>query len=200
MISRGVLFEKLSPAPWEWSNLLNLAVGAVSAAAQVGGRVERSKSFSPLSLFWGSLRERPVATTNPAAQRAPLLLILTWLPWLPASPALRIHNERFKEQLRQVQAYLMSLKQKEILRWTGQLEINFPFAALISARWAERLGPKAPVSPLRDGLYLGLLHRLALTPWLIKALKLIHKQHDTDLSFTTLRNTSHRGNYPVMAS
>lgn len=82
----------------------------------------------------------------------------SWLPWLSASPALRINNERFKEQLRQVQAYLMSLRQKEILPWTGGLEINFPFAALISVRWAERLGPKAPVSPLVDELYLGLLH------------------------------------------
>lgn len=55
----------------------------------------------------------------------------------------------------------MSLRQKEILPWTGGLEINFPFAALISVRWAERLGPKAPVSPLADELYLGLLHWLA---------------------------------------
>lgn len=39
----------------------------------------------------------------------------SWLPWLSASPALRINNERFIEQLRQVQAYLMSLRQKEIL-------------------------------------------------------------------------------------
>ncbi len=85
----------------------------------------------------------------------------SWLPWLSASPALRINNERFKEQLRQVQAYLMSLRHKEILPWTGGLEINFPFAALISARWAERLGPKAPVSPLADELYLGPLQWLA---------------------------------------
>lgn len=83
---------------------------------------------------------------KPSAQRAILLFIL-FMPWLSASPALRINNERFKEQLRQVQAYLMSLRQKEILPWTGGLEIYFPFAALISARWAERLGLKAPVSP-----------------------------------------------------
>lgn len=85
----------------------------------------------------------------------------SWSPWPWASPALRINNERFREQLRQVQAYLMSLRQKEILPWTGGLEINFPFAALISVRWAERLGPKAPVSPSVDELYLGQLHRLA---------------------------------------
>lgn len=84
----------------------------------------------------------------------------SWLPWPSASPALRINNERFKEQLRQVQAYLMSLRQKEILPWTGGLEINFPFAALISVRWVERLRPKAPVSPFVDELYLGLLHWL----------------------------------------
>lgn len=36
MILSEVLFEELSPAPSEWSNLVNLAVGAMSAAAQVG--------------------------------------------------------------------------------------------------------------------------------------------------------------------
>lgn len=76
MILKEVLFEELSPALSEWSNLLNLAVGAMSAAAQVGGRVERSKSFSSLSLFCGSLHERPVATKKPAAQRALPLFIL----------------------------------------------------------------------------------------------------------------------------
>lgn len=38
---------------------------------------------------------------------------------------------------------------------------QFPICRLISARWAERLGPKVPVSPLADELYLGLLHWLA---------------------------------------
>lgn len=64
---REVLFEELSPALSEWFNRLNLAVGAMSAAAQVGGWAKRSELLSPLSLYWGSLYERPVAMKKPAA-------------------------------------------------------------------------------------------------------------------------------------
>lgn len=38
----------------------------------------------------------------------------------------------------------------------------------------------------------------ALTPWLIKVLKLIHEQHDTDLSLTTLCNMSRCEKCPTM--
>lgn len=63
-------------------------------------------------------------------------------PLAQCQSSLSINNERFKEQLRQGAgpASLMSLRQKEILPWTGGLEINFPFAALIWVRWTERLG------------------------------------------------------------
>lgn len=56
------MFEELSPALPESSNLVNLAEGAMSAAAQVEGRAGRSKSFCSLSLFGESLSEQLVAT------------------------------------------------------------------------------------------------------------------------------------------
>lgn len=152
------MFEELSLALLAWSNLVNLEVGAMSAAAQVGGTAVRSVVLFTQRVL--RIVERTTCCHRKSQQLRELFpsSSSSWLPWLSANPALSINNEHFKEQLRQVQAYLMSLRQKEILPRTGGLEINFPFAALISERWAERLGLKAPVSPLVDELYLDLLH------------------------------------------
>lgn len=117
----GVLFEELSPALSERSNLLNLAVDAVSAAAQVGQWVERSELTSFLNLFWERLREWPVGIKRrkSAVHRVLPRFILFMVALAVCHHSLRINNERFREQLRQVQTNLMSLRQKRYCHGQG---------------------------------------------------------------------------------
>lgn len=107
----------------------------------------------------------------------------SWSPWPTASPALCIDNERFKEQLRQVQAYLNVLKTKGDIAADSRGRNQFPICGFNFSKMVKKISTEGtcklppwwalPGHPAPPGS----------TPWLIKVLRLIHKQRDTDLSF-----------------
>lgn len=109
----------------------------------------------------------------------------SWLPWPTASPALCIDNERFKEQLRQVQAYLNVLKTKGDIAADSRGRNQFPICGFNFSKMGKKISTEGtcklppwwalPGHPAAPGS----------TLWLIKVLWLIHRQRDTDLSFIT---------------
>lgn len=109
----------------------------------------------------------------------------SWVPWLPASSPLCIDNERFKEQLRQVQAYLNVLKTKGDIATDSRDRNQFPICGFNFSKMGVKIRTEGTWKLPRWWALPGPPPPPASTLWLIKVLRLIHKQHDTDLSFVT---------------
>lgn len=98
----------------QW-NLVSQAVGAPSATGGSGwkGRgAEGSKSFTQLVFEAACMKDSFEGERRRLTEGSPPPSSSSWVPWLSASSPLCIDNERFKEQLRRVQAYLNVLKTK----------------------------------------------------------------------------------------
>lgn len=107
----------------------------------------------------------------------------SWSPWLSARLALCVDNERFKEQLRQVQAYLNVLKTKGDIATDSRDRNQFPICGFNFSKMAGKIRTEGTCKLPRWWGLPGPPAPPGSTLWLIKVFRLIHKHHDTDLSF-----------------